>query len=68
MEGWGRIGRPSPPPTVIIMYIIVVYSFIIVFVYSATRGVLNNASAQSAIKCFLSERKHSPRCLQALAI
>ena len=32
------------------------------------RGVFNNASALSAIECFLSERKHSPRCLQALAI
>ena len=28
----------------------------------------NNASAQSAIECFLPECKRSPRCLQALAI
>ena len=33
-----------------------------------TRGVFNNASARSAIECFLSERRCSPRCLQALAI
>ena len=32
------------------------------------RDVFNNASAQSAIECFLSESKRSPRCLQALAI
>ena len=32
------------------------------------RGVFNNASARSAIECFLSERKRSPRCLRALAI
>ena len=31
------------------------------------RGVFNNARARSAIECFLSERKRSPRCLQALA-
>ena len=31
-------------------------------------GVFNNASARSAIECFPSERKRSPRCLQALAI
>ena len=30
-------------------------------------GVFNNASARGAIECFLSERKRSPRCLQALA-
>ena len=30
--------------------------------------VFNNASARSAIECFLPERKRSPRCLQALAI
>ena len=35
---------------------------------SAIRGVFNNASARSAIQCFLPERKRSPRCLQALAI
>ena len=33
-----------------------------------TRGVFNNASALSAIECFLSERKRLPRCLQALPI
>ena len=33
-----------------------------------TWGVFNNASARSAIECFLPERKRSPRCLQALAI
>ena len=32
------------------------------------RGVFNNASAQSSIECFLSERKRSRRCLQALVI
>ena len=32
------------------------------------RDVFNNASARSAIECFLSERKHSPRWLQVLAI
>ena len=31
-------------------------------------GLFNNASARSAIECFLPERKRSPRCLQALAI
>ena len=36
--------------------------------YMNTRGVFNNASARSAIECFLPERKRSPRCLQALAI
>ena len=33
-----------------------------------TRDVFNNASARSAIECFLPERKRSPRCLQALDI
>ena len=28
------------------------------------RGVFNNASAQSTIECFLSERRRLPRCLQ----
>ena len=32
------------------------------------RGVFNNASARSAIECFLPEPKRSPRCLRALAI
>ena len=31
------------------------------------RGLFNNASDRSAIECFLSESKRSPRCLQALA-
>ena len=31
-------------------------------------GVFDNASALSAIECFLSERKRSPRRLQALTI
>ena len=30
--------------------------------------MFNNASARSAIECFLPKRKRSPRCLQALAI
>ena len=38
------------------------------FLYQTTRDVFNNASARSAFKCFLSERKCLPRCLQVLAI
>ena len=37
-------------------------------VFLSNRGVFNNASARTAIECFLPERKRSPRCLQALAI
>ena len=37
------------------------------FFFQTTRDMFNNASAQSAFECFVSECKCLPRCLQVLA-